>query len=114
MFRSVDDFLAVWREESATTARVLERLTDASLQQRVADGYRTLGELAWHLTVSHRSILDHTGLTFEEAAPDRGVPRNASELSARYVASAAAVGRAVEGQWTDATLRVQDDIYGAR
>lgn len=113
MFRSIDDFLAVWREESTNTARVMERLTDTALPHRMADGYRTLGELAWHVTVSHRSILDRTGLAFQAATRDLQIPKRASEIAARYVAGAAAVARAVEKQWSDSTLRVRDDIYGS-
>jgi uncharacterized damage-inducible protein DinB len=112
MFRSIDDFLTVWREESTNTGRVMERLTDASLRHRMSEASRTLGELAWHVTVSHRSILGRTGLAFQAATKDLHVPERASEICARYVAGAAAVGGAVEKQWTDATLRVRDDIYG--
>lgn len=114
MFRSVDDFLAVWRDESTNTGRIMERLTDDSLRHCVAAGHRTLGELAWHVTVSHRSILDRTQLAFEAATKDLIAPASAAEICARYVAGAAGLGRAVKTQWTDATLRVRDDVYGLR
>jgi uncharacterized damage-inducible protein DinB len=112
MFRTIDDFLATWRQESSLTARLFERLTDASLDQRIVNGHRTLGEIAWHIAVSHRSILDHTRLRFDAPSKDMPVPNGAAEICARYVAGAAAVGRAVETQWTDAALRVTDAVYG--
>ncbi len=114
MFSTLDDFLRLWQLESTRTARLMECLTDESLPRLIASGHRSLGDLAWHIVVSHRSILDKTGLTFEAATKDLPTPRNAAEICAKYVASAAGVGRAIETQWTNATLRIADDVYGVK
>lgn len=114
MFETIRDFLDTWRHETTVTGRLMECLTDASLDHRIAAGYRSLGELAWHVTVSHRSIMDATGLSFDAPTKNLPSPRRAGEVVARYLAGAGSLARAVETQWTDAALRVTDDVYGAR
>ncbi len=114
MFRTVEDFLATWARESTVTARVMDALTDDSLAQSVAAGHRSLGQLAWHIAVSHRSMLSRTGLDFGGPTKALPVPPFAAEIRAHYLASAANLARAVETQWTDRTLQQEDDIYGLR
>ncbi|HEX9579547.1 MAG TPA: DinB family protein [Gemmatimonadales bacterium] len=112
MFTAIRHFLNAWTHESASTARVLAAVTDASLGQRVAPGHRTLGELAWHIVVAPREIVGKTGL--EYSAPRKGMsaPVRASEIQSQYVDAAKALAEAVESQWSDETLRVKDALYG--
>ncbi len=112
MLQSVRQFVNLWAVESAATARVLALLTVASLGQRVAPVHRSLGELAWHIAVSIRSISSHTGLEFP--APDKKrdpVPSRAADIQAGYHQAATGLATAVTG-WSDATLLVRDDVYG--
>lgn len=104
----------MWRHESASTARLLAELTDTSLSQRVAPGHRSIGELAWHLVTAQRGILAQAGLLYD--APDRSVPppARASQIQSAYVDAAQALAQAVEQQWTDETLKLEDPIYGQR
>ena len=79
----------------------------------MARGHRTLGQLAWHIVVSQQEILSWTGL--EYAAPRKGAPQpeRAAEIYSIYVDAAKALAAAVQQQWTDETLRIKDDVYGA-
>ena len=70
MFTSIQALLKVWKFESEQTAKLLGNITDESLSQRVAEGYRSLGELGWHLPVSLGAIGSLAGLNIE--APDHG------------------------------------------
>ncbi len=112
MFTSVQQFLATWRHESASTARVLAQLTDASLDYRLTPTYRPLGDLAWHIVTSPCQILSQAGLVYD--APRKGTPRppRASQIQAAYVDAALALAQAVERHWDDAALRVEDQVYG--
>ncbi len=115
MFTTIDQFLTTWKRESANTSRILAALTDASLAQRVAPGYRSLGELAWHIVVSQREIMGMTGLTLH--APAKGTPAppgGAPAIRDAYGSAAAALATAVATQWEDASLAIQDDVYGMR
>ena len=50
MFMSVNDFLNEWKQEAAVTQKVLDVLTDESLNQEVSPGLYSVGSLAWHIT----------------------------------------------------------------
>lgn len=114
MFTRIRHFSTTWTHESAQTAGVLAELTDVALGQRVAQGYRSLGELAWHVAVSHRAIMRHAGLEFD--APDKTapMPSRAAQIHSGYVDSAKAFLAAVEREWTDELLREKVDFYGRR
>jgi uncharacterized damage-inducible protein DinB len=112
MFTAVEHFLKTWSHESVQTARVMAALTDQSLQQRVAEGHRSLGELAWHVVVSQREIVGKTGLEYDAPSKRDPVPERAAEIHSAYVDAAKALAAAVERQWTDETLRVTDELYG--
>ncbi|CAI6081818.1 DinB family protein [Cohnella sp. JJ-181] len=112
MFTSIDSFVQEWENESAGTRRLLESLTDASLSQRVADGYRTIGRLAWHLTCSPHEMLVRTGLELPAPGDEHVVPSAAAEIAAAYARTAREVAEAVRGQWQDADLARMSDMYG--
>lgn len=112
MFTTVADFLTTWRHESAQTGRLLAELTDASLGQRIAPGYRSLGELAWHIVVSPRVILRKAGLEFPAPERDAPVPASATAIRERYVAAARELGNAVEREWSDLMLGEGVPFYG--
>lgn len=114
MFRTVADAVTLLRQEAAGTARVLAALTDDALAHRLAERQRSIGELAWHIVVSQREIVGKTGLVWN--APDKSVPApaGAAAMHSVYVDSAGALIDAVERDWTDASLLVEDEIYGER
>jgi uncharacterized damage-inducible protein DinB len=114
MFTTVEDFLSTWSHESAQTARVMAALTDDSLGQPVAEGYRTLGELAWHVVASQWEIAGKTNLEYDAPSNRDPVPERAAEIHSAYVDAAKALGEAVERQWTDETLEVTDELYGRK
>ena len=112
VFTSLRHFLKTWQHESGETARVMAELADESLGQQVAPGYRTLGELAWHVTTAQREIAAKMGLTYE--APDHSAPRpeTAAEIRAAYIEAAAALAAAAESQLTDETMQERFEAYG--
>ena len=112
MFRRVEDFLKTWERERAATLGILERLDDGSLSRAVAADSRTLGRLAWHLTTTLGEMLERTGLRIAGPAQDAPVPTSAAAIARAYHTAAKAVADQVASSWTDATLEVQDDMYG--
>ncbi len=111
MFTSLQSFLDTWRRESAATARLMAQLTDRSLERRVADGYRSICELAWHIVVSPHEILRRCGLDYRAPTKQDPPPSRAAEIHSCYVDAAKALAEAVESQWSDETLAVRDRIY---
>lgn len=113
MIRTVEDFQAIWRNESWTTSKVLETLTDASLAQRVSPRDRTLGELAWHIATSV-AMMSRTGLAVAGPAEDAPPPATAKAIAEAYALAARSVLEQVAGTWNDETLTVEDELYGQR
>lgn len=114
MFVRVSDFASEWKNESAATQKVMDALTDASLSQEVAPGYRALGQLAWHVVTSQFEMMERTGLQlipppgeFEELAPT-----SANAIAEAYRHTSQAILEAVESGWTDESLLESVDMYG--
>ena len=63
MIHTAEEFLADYGYESATTAKLLGALTDASLTQQKADGHPTLGDIAWHIATTHGMMLNQCGFS---------------------------------------------------
>ena len=114
MICTIAEFVTTWQQESAITARVLAALTDASLAQRVSPQDRTLGELAWHITTSVLEMPRRTGLDVAGPKHTAPSPASAKAIATTYNEAAHSLLGAVGTTWTDATLKVEDDMYGER
>ncbi|WP_159882065.1 DinB family protein [Paenibacillus puerhi] len=109
---SIAAFEEEFKLESASTLKVFRALTDASLAQEVAPGYRTLGELAWHIVTTYREMLSRIGLHFEASDEHTPQPTTAQGLVQGYEQAAQAAAEAIRTQWTDASLVETSDLYG--
>jgi uncharacterized damage-inducible protein DinB len=114
MFRTIGDFAKTWEHESASTLKLLQKLTDESLAQAVAAEDRTLGRIAWHITLSVGEMMERTGLKLDGPGERAPVPSSAAEIARVYEATSRALARQIEAQWTDSSLEVEDDMYGQR
>lgn len=114
MFRRIEDFAAQWQTEREGTLKILRLLTDDSLSQAVVPGGRTLGFLAWHITVTFREMLGVAGLEPQGPEPHEPVPQRAADILAAYDAASASVLDQVRTRWTDAMLEEVLDMYGER
>jgi uncharacterized damage-inducible protein DinB len=113
MFRRVADFRKAWEQERESTLKVLGTLTDASLAQAVTKDDRTLGRMAWHLATSLGEMMERTGLKVAGPAHDTPAPAAAAAIVSAYETASKAVADGVAA-WTDATLDVEDDMYGEK
>jgi uncharacterized damage-inducible protein DinB len=111
MFRTMEDFYQVWNQESDSTLKILDILTDESLQQRVAPGHRTLGWLAWHVTTTIHEMLARTGLEFE-GPEDEEAPASAKTIADTYRQASDAMVAAMRSKWNDNTLVLTSNMYG--
>ena len=72
---------------------MFRQLSEASLGQRVSPEGRTLGFLAWHITVTIPEMLNRAGLAVDGAADGHApVPSSAGAIVAAY-RSGRAIGR---------------------
>jgi uncharacterized damage-inducible protein DinB len=114
MFRRVADFQKAWQTEREGTLKILRALSDASLTQAVTQDDRTLGRMAWHLAQSLSEMMPRTGLGVSEPAQDAPVPSTAAAIVQAYETASKVVADEISAKWDDATLEVQDDMYGQK
>ncbi|HEX7049718.1 MAG TPA: DinB family protein [Longimicrobiales bacterium] len=112
MYRTIADFVEDWSIESAATLKVLNNLTDASLDQRIAPESRSLGRLAWHVTGSITGMLGQAGLTVGGPTDHDPQPPAAAVIAAAYERAARVAAEQIESRWTDAMLDETVEMFG--
>ena len=114
MYRTITDFTEDWRRETASTMRVLRALNDSSLGQKVTPDGRSLGFLAWHITLSLGETGERTGLHVAAPAEDAPMPISAHEISAAYYSAAESIAHQIQERWTDASLAEEVEMFGEK
>lgn len=112
MFRTIKDFVQEWQYEGGSTQKIMDALTDESLNQQVAQDHRTLGKLAWHVVTTMHEMMTRTGLEFEAPEHESKAPSTAKEIAEGYRQASSAMISALQEQWTDETLKEIKDMYG--
>jgi uncharacterized damage-inducible protein DinB len=113
MYQSTQSFIEDYRNESQGTQKLLNALTDESLKQAIAPGYRTLGHIAWHL-VPFGGILTAAGLEYASPTEDREPPESAAVIAQAFQAAGEALLDAVSTQWTDEKLQEPLNLFGQK
>ena len=114
MFRTIEDFLGEWKEETAATHKIFQTLTDESLGQKVYGEGRTLARLAQHITESLFSMSQQSGLKLSLPTSEGQPVSSAAMLVELYDRSASSVADGVQSQWTDAMLAEEVPMYGEK
>ncbi len=114
MINTIREFEREWGYERQGTSKLMRELTDASLAQAVAKDHRTLGRLAWHITTSITEMISRVGLRLDGPDPESPVPATAKAIADAYERVSASVLQSVLREWTDATLAVEDEMYGEK
>lgn len=112
MYRTIDDFLRAYEYLTDATTRVFDQLTDENLDQAVGPGYRTLGDLAWHIVTTIPEMVNRTGLGLSAIDQESLPPDSAQEIRDAYAAASAELVDAVKEEWTDEDLTRTDEMYG--
>jgi uncharacterized damage-inducible protein DinB len=112
MYTSISEFIGDWNQEAASTQKVLDALTDGSLQQAVSPDDRTLGRIAWHVVTSTPEMLNEFGITVENVENSSTVPSSAKEIADTFRKVSEDNMDAVKKQWTDASLKEMKNVFG--
>jgi uncharacterized damage-inducible protein DinB len=112
MFNHLEDFAKTWEYESAATQKLMDQLNDRSLGQAVADGHRNLGRVAWHLVTAIPEMMSRTGLKFQAVEGGTALPATAQEIKKGYADASRELLEQIKSHWTDASLAIEDDMYG--
>ena len=111
MYRTIEDFLRDWKYESDATLRMIKTLTDESLGQECAPNSRSLGFLAWHITLTLGEMGGKAGLNVSGPEEDAPLPSSASAIASAYEMGAQSVASEVR-KWTDSMLAEKINMYG--
>lgn len=114
MFQVLNDFLELWDSESKGTIKILDALTDESLDQAVSEDDRTIARIAWHLVTTIHEMLSRTGLEFDAPYEDteEAVPASAKEISDAYRKVNQGMIEAIKRNWSDDSLKKTNNMYG--
>ena len=109
---TLSEFFIIWDKESESTQRILNALTDDSLNQTVTANDRTLGRIAWHIITTIPEMLSRTGLVLESIKENAPVPNNVKIIVDSYREANKAMVTAITNKWNDQTLLEERDMYG--
>lgn len=111
MYSTVDNLIAEWNKEAALTQRILDSLTDESLLQKVYPDGRTLGRIAWHFVSNIPDYLTEFGLGLDKVQNSDEVP-SANEIAESFKTISSNVGKALNEQWIDDSLKQIQNAFG--
>lgn len=112
MYHSLDEFYKDWAYESSATLKLLNLLTDESLNQKVTPDSRSLGFLANHLAHTIVEMPAHTGLQTKADGISEKVPSSAKEIAEIYKKASDSLIEEIKKNWNDKTLEQEDNMYG--
>ena len=103
-----------WRRETLSTLRIFRALNDASLTQKVTPDGRSLGFLAWHITLSLGETGGRAGLNVMVPAEDEPMPSNAHDITDAYQSAAQSIADQAKERWNDAALTEEVEMFGEK
>ena len=80
MYNKISEFISYWSFESGATLQIFKALTDESLNQKVTPDGRSLGQIAWHITVSMNEMLSKAGLNLGDNIEETPAPKKIAEI----------------------------------
>lgn len=116
MFRRLDDFRKAWTAEAQHTLAVFEAIPDQALDAAISDGHRDLRRLAWHLVESLIELPGRMGVAVPGHERVKGgfiepPPAAMADMAQAYRDASDGLLKAL-GNWSDADLEREDDMYG--
>jgi len=112
MFDTMASALKRLETESANTQKIFQALTDEALSQAVNSNHRTLGRMAWHIVNTIPEMMNNLQLGLSSVNENDPVPEHAIEIQEAYKRVSTELLGVLTDQWTDETLRQEDDLYG--
>jgi uncharacterized damage-inducible protein DinB len=112
MYNSVKSFISDWKYESEATIKLLNNLTDETLKQKVWAEGRTLGFIAWHITLSIGEMMTKIGLSPDCPPEDTKMPPRAIEIKNAYEKASSSLITELESKLKDEMLNDEISAYG--
>lgn len=114
MFRTIDDFITLWKEEAAMTLQVFNAISEEKKSEKINENVRTAERLAWHIVQTLTEMLSKAGLFESDELEHTPVPATFKEIAKHYDIHAERVADAVRSLWTDEQLTNDTiNMYGS-
>ncbi|WP_028776917.1 DinB family protein [Shimazuella kribbensis] len=113
MFVTIDQFREEFIEHMIQTQRLFQALTDESLDLRITEDHRSLGELAWHV-ISSFQFATMLGLPMPALEPNEEQVNSADHISLEYQKITNALLESVTNNWKDKTLKKTVVLFGQK
>ena len=112
MYRKVSDFLTDWGYETESTLKIFKALKNDSLHAKPHADVRSMGFLAWHLTITIGEMLGKAGLVIDAPAEHSKAPDDINEIVAAYDKAAKSAAEVIGRKWTDDQMGDMMHMYG--
>lgn len=112
MFLTIESFKKSVDVMAEGTSNILKALNDVSLKQKVTDGHRDIGRIAWHIIQSIPEMGNRTGLEVAGPGEKDTIPEKADQFVSEYAKAIKSLADDVISKWSDKDLMVEDDMYG--
>jgi uncharacterized damage-inducible protein DinB len=112
MFNNVEEFITEWKLEEENTIKLLNTMTDESLDQSIGEDFSSLGELAWHITTAIKAIVSQSGLQFDAPMSKEEMPETAKGITEKYAEASKAMIEAVQSEWKEKDLKQIITAFG--
>ena len=112
MYLTIAAFIKEWNWEATLTQKVLDGLTDDSLNHQVYSDGRTLGRIVWHLTTNIPEYLAHFGFNINKVENAASVPTSAKDIAETFRTVSVQAAKVIEQQWTDKSLSQVQNAFG--
>jgi uncharacterized damage-inducible protein DinB len=112
MYTSIKAFISDWKQESDATIKLLNNLTDESLKQKVWAEGRTLGFLAWHITLSIGEMMTKIGLNPDCPPEDANLPVKVVDIKSTYEKASTSLISEINSKLKNEMLNDDVSAYG--
>jgi uncharacterized damage-inducible protein DinB len=112
MFKTLDDFFEVYEKESRVTQNVFDNIGDSSASQEVCEGHRSIGRIAWHISMTYPEMMSYAGFNFDKYDKDSPVPEKFETIQNSYRDLSTSLKEMIKKDWSDEKLEEVADFYG--
>lgn len=113
MYHSVSEFKEAWEYESEATLKIINHLTNDSLNKKLNNNVRTAGRIAWHIVTTLGEMVQKAGLSFDATEENAPIPETVDEICKEYKRSSDGMLNAVMNEWND-SLENEMTLYGQK
>ncbi len=112
MYRKIEDFQKVWKNEASETLKIFNDITDESLEHKATEDGRSLGFLAWHIVGTISEMFGSAGIAVDGVKLDDPVPNSVVEIATAFENSVKSLNEELPKHWKDEDLADEIPMYG--